>query len=147
MMATSGVRGRPESQDGAVVVEFAIVFVLFLGLVAGLIQYGAIFMTQQSLTHAASEGTRAAVDVVDPTQAEARARAAVADQLDWLDTAAYTVEPSPMVEPCDPAIYPAGTECLVVEVTYDWAGYRIVPSLLGVPTPDTLTARAVIVRD
>ncbi len=48
---------------------------------------------------------------------------------------------------CDPAIYPAGTDCLVVEASYDWASHAIVPAILNIATPDTLTARAVIVRD
>lgn len=128
-------------------VEFAIVFVLFVTLLAGLIQYGVIFAVQQSLSHAAAEATRAAVDVVDDTAAETRARAVVTDQLDWLDAAGITVGPSPMVEPCDTAIYPAGTECLVVEVAYDWADHALVPTLIAVAIPDTLSARAVIVRD
>lgn len=146
-MVTGGRIERPFDDDGgAVVVEFAVVFILFVVLLAGLIQYGAIFMTQQSLTHAAAEGTRAAVDVIDDADAETRARAVVADQLDWLDPAGLTVGPSPMVQSCDTAIYPAGTECLVVDITFDWAGHRIVPTMIGVATPDTMTARAVIVR-
>ena len=52
-----------DAESGAVVVEFAIVFVLFVTLLWGLISYGAIFAVQQSLSHAAAEGARAGVDV------------------------------------------------------------------------------------
>ena len=48
--------------------------------------------------------------------------------------------------PC-PADYTTATECLVVEVAYDWANHPVVPAMLAVPTPDTLTAHAAIVRN
>ena len=140
-------RARGDGQDGAVVVEFAIVFILFVVLLAGLIQYGTIFAVQQSLAHAAAEATRAAVDVIDPADAQTRAEAVVADQLDWVDADGLTVGPPTMVQACDTTVYPAGTECLVVELSYDWAGHALVPTLIAVATPQTLTARAVIVRD
>lgn len=136
---------REPREDGAVVVEFAIVFVLFITLLSGLIQYGAIFAVQQSLSHAAAEATRAGVDVVDPDDAEARAEAVVVDQLDWLDDAGITSVPN--VEACASPPYPAASDCLVVEVAYDWAGHAIVPAVFPLPQPETLTARAVIVRD
>lgn len=143
-------RHQHQHQDGAVVVEFAIVFVLFVTLLAGLIQYGTIFAVQQSLSHAAAEATRAAVDVVDETEAQDRAEAVVADQLDWLREEGITVGPDPMAMPCEeaaPATYPAGTDCFVVRVAYDWANHALVPTMFAVATPQTLTARAVIVRD
>lgn len=178
-MDINRVGRRLARQDGAVLVEFAIVFVLFVTLLGGLIQYGAIFAVQQSLSHAAAEATRAAVDVVDDTEAKTRALDVVEDQLEWLDVAGMTVGPSgtascsdgvdndadgdtdgldtdclrtlatedALIQPCASPPYPAGTECLVVEITYDWAGYALVPTLLAVATPDTLSARAVIVRD
>lgn len=136
---------RKAREDGAVIVEFAIVFVLFVTLLSGLIQYGAIFATQQSLSHAAAEGARAAVDVIEGGQAETRAEAAVADQLEWLDPAGVVAAAN--VSTCASPPYPADTECLVVETSYDWDGHAIVPSMLPLPQPETLTARAVIVRD
>lgn len=144
MNRVSGTTER--SQDGAVVIEFAIVFVLFATLLAGLIQYGTIFAVQQSLSHAAAEATRSGVDVVGTADAEARAQQVLDDQLKWLDPAgvASTVQAD---VPCDPAIYPAGTNCLEVEVTYDWEDHAIVPMLVAVAVPDTLRSRAVIIRD
>jgi hypothetical protein len=146
-MASAGAPRRC-GQDGAAVVEFAIVFALFVMLVSGLIQYGAIFAVQQSITHAAAEGTRAAVNVVDPFEADARARAVVADQLSWLPEGSWSVGPNPtVVVPCQSPPYPAGTECVEVEVAYDWANYRLVPMIFRVAVPETLTSRAVIVRN
>lgn len=142
MDRVQGQRG----QDGAVVIEFAVVFVLFATLLAGLIQYGTIFAVQQSLSHAAAEATRSAVDVVGTTDAQDRAQQVLDDQLDWLDAAGVgsTIQSD---VPCDPAIYPAGTNCLEVEVTYDWDNHAIVPMLVAVAVPDTLRSRAVIIRD
>lgn len=142
MDRVQGQRG----QDGAVVIEFAVVFVLFATLLAGLIQYGTIFAVQQSLSHAAAEATRSAVDVVGTTDAQNRAQQVLDDQLDWLDAAGVgsTIQSD---VPCDTAIYPAGTNCLEVEVTYDWDNHAIVPMLVAVAVPDTLRSRAVIIRD
>jgi Flp pilus assembly protein TadG len=131
-----------EREDGAVIVEFAIVFVLFMTLLWGLISYGAIFAVQQSLTHAAAEGARAAVNVPDPATAATRAEQVAADQLNWLDAAGVTVVAS--VTGCD---YDAAIECVYVTTSYDWAGHAIVPSILDIATPDTLSSRAVVQHD
>ncbi len=45
----------------AAIVEFAVVAPLLLGLVFGIIEYGYLFMVQQSLTNAAREGCRIAI--------------------------------------------------------------------------------------
>lgn len=131
-----------DREDGAVVVEFAVVFILFMTLLWGLISYGAIFAVQQSLTHAAAEGARAAVNVPDPATAATRAEQVAADQLDWLEAAGLTVAAS--VTPCD---YDATIECVYVTTQYDWANHAIVPSILDVATPDTLSSRAVVQHD
>lgn len=144
-MTRSPAAMRQHDQSGAVVVEFAIVFVLFITLLWGLISYGAIFAVQQSLSHAAAEGARAGVDVPDPTDAEGLAAAAVTDQLGWLDDAGVTTAAT--VEPCDAAVYGAGHDCLVVTVTYDWQDHAIVPKLVDVAVPSELSSRAVVVFD
>ncbi|WP_175721329.1 TadE/TadG family type IV pilus assembly protein [Burkholderia anthina] len=48
-----------QRQHGATAVEFAIVFPLFFLVFYGIISFGMIFVIQQSLTYAASEGARA----------------------------------------------------------------------------------------
>lgn len=139
-------RGRQGHEDGAVVVEFAVVFILFMTLVWGLISYGVIFAVQQSVSHAAAEATRAAVDVPGTAAARTRADAVLTDQLDWLDDAGLSSTIDADV-PCDTAIYPADTTCLVVEVSYDWESHAIIPTMLDVATPSAIRSRAVIVRD
>lgn len=126
-------------EDGAVIVEFAAIFIVFAMLLWGLISYGVIFAAQQSLTHAASEAARATVGMSDPAAAEQRALDMVDEELGWLADGIDTKEAA--IAACDNA---PSTECLTVRVTYDWAGHPIVPSILNVATPDTLSGRAVV---
>lgn len=52
---------RRDRRRGAAVVEFAVVAPLLLTIVFGIIEYGYVFMVQQTLTNAAREGCRIAV--------------------------------------------------------------------------------------
>lgn len=58
----AGLSGR---QKGAAAIEFALVFPLFFILFYGIVAYSLVMTLDQSLTHAAAEGARAAV-AVDP---------------------------------------------------------------------------------
>jgi Flp pilus assembly protein TadG len=141
MTATSHSRDR--SEDGAVIVEFAVIFIVFVALLWGLISYGVIFAAQQSMAHAASEGARTGAGVADQAGAIAAAEGVAYNQLSWLgsDDPADGLEVTVTIDPCD---YDATRNCLVVETTYDWANFPIVPSLLDISTPNTLTSRAVV---
>lgn len=131
-------------EDGAVIVEFAVVFMLFIMLVWGLITYGVIFAVQQSLTHASAEAARAASGISDQTAAEQRAWDVLNDQLSWLGgLASAAIDENIDIDPCGFAVSP-DPDCLVVVVTYDWDNHAIVPAILDVATPDTLTARALL---
>lgn len=136
---TRSPRGRLQREDGAVIVEFAAIFIVFAMLLWGLISYGVIFAAQQSLTHGAAEAARATVGMSDPVAAEQRAVDMLEQELDWLSDGLDVKDAS--VEPCDndPTV-----DCMVVRVTYDWGGHPIVPSILNVATPDTLSGRAVV---
>lgn len=134
---------RDRAEDGAVIVEFAVIFIVFVALLWGLISYGVIFAAQQSMAHAASEGARTGVGVADQAGAITAAEDIAYDQLSWLgdDDPADGLEVDASIAPCD---YDATKYCLVVETTYDWANFPIVPSLLDISTPNTLTSRAVV---
>lgn len=135
-----------QDQSGAVVVEFAAVFVVFVLLLSGLIQYGVIFAAQQSLSHAASEATRAVVNIADANddgsaedEATARIEEVMDQQASWLDSSIdasdgrkvdYTVD----FTGCD--------GCVEVEVAYNWVDDALVPTLLRIATPSTLSASA-----
>jgi Flp pilus assembly protein TadG len=67
--STNGLGRRNRPEDGAVIVEFAAIFIVFAMLLWGLISYGVIFAAQQSLTHAVAEAARATVGMSDPVAA------------------------------------------------------------------------------
>ncbi len=67
------LRGRGE--DGAALVEFALVAVLLFTLLFGIIQFGLILSFKQDVTRAAAEGARAGAVAV-PTGTETFAEAA-----------------------------------------------------------------------
>ena len=53
--------GRPHARRGAAVVEMAVVMPLLLLLMFGTIQFGYVFMVQETLTNAAREACRVGV--------------------------------------------------------------------------------------
>ena len=142
----SSTAAPPARQDGAVVVEFAAVFVLFALLLSGLIQYGVIFAAQQSLSHAAAEATRAVVNIADvdddgsaQDEAEARVAEVVRDQVEWLDGEMDASDGDRVDYQVD---FTGCPECIEVTISYDWAGDPLVPSLFRIATPATLSATA-----
>src|SRR2546423_13790868 len=60
-MTASLSRPRRERDRGAVLVEFALVFILFAFICYALVVFGLALNLKSNLTHAASEGARAAV--------------------------------------------------------------------------------------
>jgi len=66
-------RGR----DGAAMVEFAIVLPVFLLITWGVIDFGRLFFTSNSLANATREGARYAAVLVDPIASSAQVKAQV----------------------------------------------------------------------
>lgn len=78
MMTTRGFRGRSGTGErGAAMVEMAIVLPVLLLLVFGIIDFGRLYNTQVTLTHAAREGIRDYAIFQKRDQAENVARQAV----------------------------------------------------------------------
>lgn len=71
-----GGRGSSRRARGAAAVEFAVVLPLLLIILLGIIEYGYVFMVQQTVQHAAREGSRVAIlqSSVAPSYPEAYAR-------------------------------------------------------------------------
>lgn len=131
------------SERGAVVIEFALVFVLFFMVMYGITAYGVIFAIKHSLTQAANEGARAAVKDVGGLQARIDLAGTVAaESVAWLGDKA----PVPVVAevPCT-----APFVCVEVSLVYDYAANPLVPALpaLGVVLPDSLTGQATVQLD
>ena len=61
MRTVERIRARVAREDGVAALEFAIVSMLFLVILFGILTYGYIYSMDQSMTHAAEEGARAAI--------------------------------------------------------------------------------------
>ncbi len=154
---------RTHRQRGIVAVEFALVFPAFFLILYAIVTYGVILATQQAITLAAAEGGRAALRY--PAGATnsagslalrtASACSAVQAQLAWLTAAALgtgcgsnATAPGVSVQTAAcPYGTATGASCLTVTVRYDYAGYPLLPRLMGawsLPTPEQLVGRAVV---
>ena len=144
--------GRKPDERGAALLEFSLVFGLFVYVLYALIAFGFMLSLKNSITHAAAEGARAAIGVtdnpatplVDERVEAARARALAS--LDWLGA---------KIQPSDVVVSPIGSctnsssvtaQCVTVEITYPYSVRPLVPHApgLGLVTPDNFKASAVV---
>ena len=137
--------GPKRAERGSVLVEFSLVFALFVLLIYGLVSFGVILAAKNSLTHAAAEGARAAVAVVDdPMTADderiERAKEKVGQALDWFGSRYEPGDTTASIAPCGTA------ECITVKITYPYSTRPIVqpPPGLGLVIPSNLTSTAVV---
>jgi Flp pilus assembly protein TadG len=91
---------KHSSQQGAVAIEFAFLFMLFFVLFYAIVSYSTAMLLQQSFAHAAAEGARSALAVnplsytstgdYQTSGVEPRIRNVVGQVLSWLPTKAKT---------------------------------------------------------
>lgn len=134
---------RGVDEQGAVIVEFAAIFVVFATLLAGLITFGMIFAVQQTLEHGVSEAARAVVGIADEEAAEERMDEVLAGQFGWLggllsDGGQGAWVSTRRWDAC-------GGDCLELEVTYQGHLLSLMP--FQIATPERLTARATLYHD
>lgn len=138
------MRRLRRDQRGAVVVEFAIVAVLFIGLIYGGITYGMVFWVKHTMTHAASEGARSALTVApgDETAAIAAATTKVTGAVAGsLGARAVHVTKTAVVANCSGS----SQRCITVTVSYPYAAQPVVPSLPFLSfLPAQVTSTAVV---
>ncbi len=100
-MAENAVR----SDDGATLVEFALLVPVLVMLLFGLVEFGVAYDRQQALTGGAREGARVASIGKTDTEIEARVNAALGGtNFDGPITVAVTSTPAPGLSttgPCD----------------------------------------------
>ncbi len=133
-------------ESGSVLVEFSLVFALFVLVLYGLICFGMILAAKNSITHAAAEGARSAVGAVDdPATVDvdervARAKAKVHESLTWFGSKYEEGDTTATVARCGAA------DCITVTVTYPYSARPIVPPApgLGLVTPSNLSSTAVV---
>src|SRR5436190_21991323 len=120
-MTASLSRPRRERDRGAVLVEFSLVFILFAFICYALVVFGLALNLKSNLTHAASEGARAAVgagggcDITDPMcqqtkedEALARAKEALSGQTKEVQQFAQI---GSQLADCDATNDPGGAQC------------------------------------
>jgi hypothetical protein len=146
---------RAKSEDGAVLIEFAFVFALFVFILYALVAFGAALALKQSVTHAAAEGARAAVGVVDDpgTTDDERVEKALDEvraSLDWIGPDKYSDDDvDARVDRCRPSSLTDTSSCMFVDITYPYKDKPVVPPSpgLGVVMPETMSSHAVVKLD
>ncbi|AFQ48333.1 TadE/TadG family type IV pilus assembly protein [Burkholderia cepacia] len=127
-------------QRGATAVEFAIIFPLFFVICYAIICFGMIFVIQQSLTFAASEGARASLNYApDLTTRTAKAQATAQNVVGWLNISAPNV-----VVQAPACKYDATLYCLQVTVSYSPQAWVSTMPLMGTILTQPLTSTAVV---
>jgi Flp pilus assembly protein TadG len=138
-------------ERGAALLEFALVFGLFVFVLYALIAFGLILSTKNSITHAAAEGARSAIGVTDNTATSNdervdAAKARVAQSLDWLGSKYVASDsPDPVIAHCTNSTSPTAT-CITVKVVYPYDLRPLVSPApgLGLVTPSSFSATAVV---
>ena len=141
-----GLSRRDES--GAALVEFALVFGLFVMILYGLIAFGMVLAVKQGVTNASAEGARAAVGAADAVEAEAQAKDRVRNALDWLGSKYDVDDPDQfLAQTADcPSISTPTAKCITVTITYDYDAHPVVPPAPGlrILTPPRLVSTSVV---
>ncbi len=139
---------RCGGDDGAALLEFALVAVLLFSLVFGIIAFGLLLSFKQDLTRAAAEGARAGAVAFPSSDAVEDAGAATQEAVEGFGKSCgeggMTCTISPATFDCDGG-GPGDAECVEVTLTYDNEADPIVPPfpLLSALMPDTLEATSV----
>ena len=145
---------RVGGDQGAALVEFAIVASLLFTLIFGIITYGLILNFKQDMTRAAAEAARAGAVAFPATDAWSDADAALDDAVDAYNQTCGLAGMSCYINRHDCTVTVADNTpsnsastggCITVEVVFDYAGFPMFPELpiLGGFLPDEIRARSV----
>lgn len=139
---------RRRDESGAALVEFALVFGLFVFILYGLIAFGMVLAVKQGVTNASAEGARAAVGATDAVEAQAQAKDRVRNALDWLGSKYDVDDPNQFrADTADcPSTSAPTAKCITVTITYDYDAHPVVPPAPGlrIVTPETLVSTSVV---
>ncbi|WP_225073375.1 TadE/TadG family type IV pilus assembly protein [Desulfuromonas sp. CSMB_57] len=127
------------NQNGAAVVEFAVVLPLLLLIVFGIIEFGFLMYNQAMLTNASREGARAGIVARSPRRSTAEIRTIVQTYCsDYLVTFRSGADPGPQItvkkngtvaDPSTAGLLSA-QDYLTVEVQYAY-DFLIIPRFVG----------------
>lgn len=131
---------------GTALIEFSLVAVLLMFFIYAIAAFGLILAQKNSITQAATEGARSALTVTDPTSAAATTKAidTVKSTLNWMGTKRNDLTITAPIGACDPPA--AAPLCITVTVSYPYNAKPLIPAApgLGLVTPDTIKAIAVL---
>jgi Flp pilus assembly protein TadG len=127
------------SENGASVVEFALVLPLLLIFLFGIIEFGIILFDQAILTNASREGARAGIVLPTPSRLSEAEIATIVSNYCGDHLITFGSAPSPPITTVTfPAVTTFGNDLTVtVEFVYD---FLLVPSFIPA-LPQTLTLR------
>jgi Flp pilus assembly protein TadG len=141
-------RGRGE--DGAALVEFALVSVLLFTLIFGIIHFGYVLSFKQDLTRSAAEGARAGAVAFPASKALTDAEKATQDAVDAAGkkcgtTKGFDDDGDGMA--CNVTLgncVTAAGQCVTVELTYDQKGHPLIGAAPFISRflPDTLRSKS-----
>jgi Flp pilus assembly protein TadG len=130
------LRKRSNDDEGAVLIEFALVIGLFFMLVFGMVDFGLAINTKTQLTNAGREGARLGTVNLVPGAVEARVREA-ADNLDQTILIVTVTCEKPDDTPCTGPGFPAGDlqnaqsgDSVVVTVDYKYSMITPLPGFI-----------------
>lgn len=135
-------------ERGAALVEFAIVFGLFVFILYGLVAFGMMLALKQSMTNASAEAARSAIGISDDATAISRATTTAQQRLNWLSGADWSqgqkgaVTITPSIATCSGG----SGRCLTVNVSYNYSGHPLVPPApgLGLVTPNSFFSSSTV---
>jgi len=154
MNGPRGWRRQYRTQRGATAIEFAIVFPVFFMVLYGIVQYGMIFAAQQTLTLAAEEGARAALQyqAADGTVSGSLSARATVAQATCADMVGWVAQMADV----DPATICAATQvsarclqsmyCVQVTTAFPYGSKPLMPKVL-LPVPASIGSTATVQLD
>lgn len=141
-------------EDGAAIVEFALILPLFLALLFGIIEFSLLLYNQHVITNACREGARAGIVMRDPRVSDAQIKDVIDKYADkylvTFGTSSSWIPGDPFIDPPDPFIDPPGVRTgiqpgspLTVTITFDY-DFLVLPKLKFGPIDSKLRAKTIM---
>ncbi len=141
---------RLRGENGVEMLEFALVIPIFVFVLYGLIAFGVMLNAKQTMTHAVSEGARAAIGATqqpgDANLQAAQARVAKQQVKQSVEGALGGNYDDSMTTATVDTCSTGSGKCITVKLTYPYESKPLVPNApgLGLMLPSSLSSTAVV---
>lgn len=128
---------RRDDEEGAELIEFALVFLLLIALVYGIIFFGLLLSAKVTMTQAAADGARAGIVQSTVSAQESAAVARAASDVSWMGkgtcgATSSSTNPLTCIATEAPCVSNTSNQCLTVTVTYNnYSSDPLIPPVLG----------------